>query len=56
MLLVADLLHHIAYLYEWFSTICHVVVAAEATGLFASEAACFYFCQYYNILEILSNF
>jgi hypothetical protein len=47
MLLVADLAHHIAYLHEWFSTKLHVVVgAAEATGLFESKAACFYFRQY----------
>jgi hypothetical protein len=48
MLLVADLqlVHHIAYLREWFSTKCHVVVAAEATGLFESEVACFCFRQY----------
>jgi hypothetical protein len=46
MLLVADLVHHIVYLHEWFSTKCPVVVAAEVTGLFESEVACFCFCQY----------
>jgi hypothetical protein len=45
-----------AYLHEWFSTKYHVVVAAEATGLFESEAACFCIRQYKNIFGVLSNF
>jgi hypothetical protein len=62
MLLVVDLVHYIAYLHEWFSTKCHIVVAAEVTGLFESEAACFYFRQYkktclesYQIFSLLSK-
>jgi hypothetical protein len=56
MLLVADLVRHMAYLHERFSTKCHVVVAAEATGLFESEAACFSFRHYKKHIRSLIKF